>query len=163
MEFVIDVSEASTALETAALLLPISSLASLAGMLDTSSILSKLGSLYTLSIPHKISNGGPESYRPPYVAFLWGDFQFFGAVQNIDTKVVLFDFGGIPKRAEVSLTMLGQAMNPPGKSEELAGIYNPPYKWLSLTKKDMIMPMKSTDIRVALLGMKSMSTFKSST
>ena len=112
-------ASAATAL---ALMAPVSSLASLLGQEDTNTVINDIARLHQLTIPrqHKTEK---DVVRPPYVAFLWGNFQFFGGVTSIDSKVVLFDFGGIPKRAEVSIKMIGQSFNAPKDEYELAGGY----------------------------------------
>lgn len=155
-DIVLDVTEPDLGLAgNLALLAPISSLASLAGMLDTTSVLEDISALHQLTIPRQHPDQ-KDVQRPPYVAFLWGDFQFFGGISSIESKVVLFDFGGIPKRAEVSIKMVGQALHAPKDEYELAGGYGKSgdtfkgytYSKLKSYSGSMLM---STDLRVSLL------------
>lgn len=46
-----------------------------------------------------------ESHTPPVVCFRWGSLQFRGYVKDITSKYVLFNQGGMPLRAQVSLSM----------------------------------------------------------
>lgn len=134
-DIVLDVSMPEAGLAgAAALMFPISSQASRSGMDDTRSVLEEIMVLHNMTIPRWIDP--KKAYkRPPFVAFLWGDFQFFGAIDSIDSKCVLFDFRGIPKRAEVSISMLGQAFNAPKDPGELTGAIDN-YKYKSLAWKD---------------------------
>mgnify|MGYP005737067345 CR=1 FL=1 len=140
-----------------ALLAPISSLAAAVGMLDTTSVLTDVAKLHKLTIPYK-TKANPKVLRPPYVAFTWGDFQFFGGIQSIDSKVILFDIGGIPKRAEVSISMIGQAMYAPTDEYELAGGYGKSgdnfagYIKQAKSLSSFSSDADSTDLRLALFG-----------
>lgn len=138
-----------------ALLAPIPSLAALAGQADTNSVLPDIAALHQLTIPRQHPDQ-EDVQRPPYVAFLWGNFQFFGGISSIESKVILFDFGGIPKRAEVSIKMVGQSLHSPVDEYELAGGYGKTgdtfkgytYKPLSgYAGKGL----KATDTRLAML------------
>jgi hypothetical protein len=139
-----------------ALLAPISSLASLAGMLDTTSVLEDIAKLHQLTIPRQHPTA-EDVQRPPYVAFLWGDFQFFGGISSIDSQVILFDVGGIPKRAKVSIKMIGQALQAPKDEYELAGGYGKTGDTFSGYPYEKLKPFgtssaKSSDLRVLMLG-----------
>ncbi len=149
-DVVLDVSEPDLGLESnLALLMPISSSAALAGMLDTTSVLDDISMLHKMTFPRQ-GDSGPNHIRPPFSAFIWGDFQFFGGLQDITSKIILFDIGGIPKRAEVSISMIGQAMHAPANAEELAG-YMPDHKYDPLSSYSDS-SAKTTDIRVSLLS-----------
>lgn len=156
-EVVLDVTEPDLGLAgNLALLAPISSLAALAGMLDTTSVLEDISALHKLTIPRQHPDQ-EDVQRPPYVAFLWGDFQFFGGIASISSKVILFDFGGIPKRAEVSISMVGQAMHAPADEYELGGGYNKSGDTFKGYKYDKLKAYsdskaKSSDLRLGLLG-----------
>ncbi|MEL6350108.1 MAG: hypothetical protein AAFV53_43815 [Myxococcota bacterium] len=149
-DVVIDVSEPEINFFSpmaATQLLPISSLASLVGYADKTSVLPEIEKLVKLTKPGKVSmklkDKTIEVHRPPFVAFIWGDFEFFGGIQSIDSKVVLFNPLGVPKRAEVSISMLGQAVlgkdtPAPKKAEEIAGYFGTAgysYKDLAKYKK----------------------------
>jgi hypothetical protein len=147
-----------------ALLAPISSLAALAGQADTNSVLPDIAALHQLTIPGHLP-GQKDVQRPPYVAFLWGNFQFFGGISSIESKIILFDFGGIPKRAEVSIKMIGQSLHAPKDEFELAGGYGKAgdafggyeYKPLSAYKGS---GLTATDTRLSMLdGMKPKATW----
>jgi hypothetical protein len=71
---------------------------------------------------------------------------------------VLFDFRGIPKRAEVSISMLGQAFNSPTDPGELAGAIDN-YKYKSLKWKDPKVIMPTMDPRLAAFGKATVKTF----
>ena len=155
-DVVLDVTEPDLGIAgMGALMLPISSLASLAGMLDTTSVLDHIMTLHKMTIPRWIER---DKYkRPPFVAFLWGGFQFFGGIQQVESKVVLFDFRGIPKRAEVSISLLGQAFHEPKDPAELTGAVDG-YEYEELESMSATMSLRamadlgSTDPRVMLMG-----------
>ncbi|MFT4976224.1 MAG: hypothetical protein ACI8S6_002120 [Myxococcota bacterium] len=149
-DFVLDCSEPEDSLAMAALMLPISSLASLAGMADTTSVLKDVMTLHDMTIQRNVDAEGNYK-RPPFCAFLWGDFQFFGGIVTVDTKAVLFDFRGIPKRAEVNISMLGQAFQAPKDASELTGT-STTYSYKSLGKKLTVPTDMSMDPRLALFG-----------
>jgi len=157
-DVVLDVTEPDLGLAgMAALMLPISSLASMVGMADTTSVIDDIMVLHDMTIPRWIEK---DKYkRPPFCAFLWGDFQFFGGVQSVESKAVLFDFRGIPKRAEVSIAMLGQAFNAPKDPTVLTGATDDfSYDKMSSTK--LTVPASfSTDPRLALFGKASKKSF----
>lgn len=46
--------------------------------------------------------------RPPQVTFCWGSFSFCGYVDNVDVKYTMFEKGGMPVRAEVSLSLVSK-------------------------------------------------------
>lgn len=154
-DIVLDVSMPESGMTSmAALMMPISSLASIAGMSDTRSVIDDIMILHDMTIPRWIEK---DKYkRPPFVAFLWGDFQFFGAIESVESKCVLFDFRGIPKRAEVSISMLGQAFNAPKDPGELTGAVDN-FKYGTLKWKKPL-PSFSMDPRL-MMGKASLKTF----
>jgi len=116
-----------------ALLAPVSSLAALAqSLLNTDSVMDDVASLYKLTLPGQDSKQ-EDVIRPPLCAFVWGNFQFFGGVTSIDVKLVLFDLSGLPRRAEIQMSMMGQAMHVPKDKKELFGNYGGSYKYESLS------------------------------
>ena len=120
-EIVLDVTEPEGGLmNTAMLMAPISSVAAMKGMADTTSVLTDIKILHEMTIPRWYSKDDGAA-RPPMCVFLWGDLEFFGGIETVTSKCVLFDFRGIPKRAEVSISMLGQAMYAPKSPEDLTG------------------------------------------
>jgi hypothetical protein len=134
-----------------ALLAPVSSIAAAAeSFLNTDSVMDDVSQLYKLTLPGE--DPVTKARRPPLCAFVWGNFQFFGGLTDFNAKFVLFDVKGLPRRAEVSISMLGQAMNVPGDKRELFGDYNKSgYKYPSLstfTKSKVT----SYGLRNALLG-----------
>lgn len=163
-DVVLDVSELDLGMAgMATQLLPISSTLALLGMLDGTSVIDEIAELIELTIPGKVEmtlrDKTIEVVRPPFCAFVWADFQFFGGVQSVDSKVVLFNPFGIPKRAEVSITMLGMAVigdvKAPSEPEELAGYYGKDgYKYSSLDSFPMFMSLATlTDSRIAALAL----------
>lgn len=44
--------------------------------------------------------------RPPSVTFCWGSFRFGGFVNHVDAKYTMFEKGGMPVQAEVSLELV---------------------------------------------------------
>jgi hypothetical protein len=117
-----------------ALLAPVSSsMASAQSFANTDSVMEDVTKLYKLTLPGEDPKTGAK--RPPLCAFVWGNFQFFGGLTDITVKFVLFDSKGLPRRADVTIKMLGQAMNVPGKKEELFGDYSESgYKYPSLSQ-----------------------------
>lgn len=69
------------------------------------SVLKPIHRIYDLTMPMQVG----EAVRPPCVVFSWENFDFQGVVQSVDFDVVLFDASGRPKRANVTLTLLGKA------------------------------------------------------
>lgn len=155
-DVVLDVTEPELTLAgMGALMMPISSLASLYGMKDTRSVLDHIMILHKMTIPRWIEEN--KYKRPPFVAFLWGGFQFFGGIQQVESKVVLFDFRGIPKRAEVSISLLGQAFHEPKDPAELTGAVDEyPYETLDPMLQTMVGrklgALGDIDPRVARMG-----------
>lgn len=77
---------------------------------NTRSVLDSIIQFHKLTMPLKITDGADEIIRPPVVAFLWEQFQFQGVVQGFDVELLLFDATGRPKRAKVTLQLMGKAM-----------------------------------------------------
>lgn len=86
---------------------------------DTSSFYEMQNSLY--SEPVKQSGSDVTKYtsvlmdlvciegkvhRPPQVTFEWGSLSLTGYVNNVDVRYTMFEVGGMPVRAEVSLSIL---------------------------------------------------------
>ncbi len=74
------------------------------------SVLDNIINFHKLTMPLKITDGADEIIRPPVVAFLWEQFQFQGVVTGFDVELLLFDSTGRPKRAKVTLQLMGKAM-----------------------------------------------------
>jgi hypothetical protein len=107
--------------------------------------------LYKLTLPGEDEK---KTKRPPVCAFVWGNFQFFGGLTDFSAKFVLFDSKGLPRRAEVSISMMGQAMHVPGEKGEIFGDYKKSgYKYPSLTAYKAS-EVTSYGFRNALLGIK---------
>lgn len=49
--------------------------------------------------------------RPPQVTFCWGSFHFCGFVGNVDVKYTMFEKGGMPVQAEVSLSLVSKDLS----------------------------------------------------
>lgn len=71
------------------------------------SVLKPIRRFYELTLPMQVG----EVIRPPCVIFAWENFEFQGVVQSVDFEVTLFDSAGRPKRANVSLALLGRAFS----------------------------------------------------
>ena len=147
-DVVLDVSMPDSDVASASsLMLPISSTDAQSGSLDSRSVLTDIVTLHKMTIPRWVK---VDKYkRPPFVAFLWGDFQFFGAIESVESKAVLFNVNGIPKRAEVSISMLGQAFVAPKDSADLAGA-GKDFKYETLNAQ-LSKPKAEGDPRVTLL------------
>ena len=135
-----------------ALLAPVSSIAAAAeSFLNTDSVMADVSQLYKLTLPGEDPDK-PGAYRPPLCAFVWGNFQFFGGVTDFNAKFVLFDVKGLPRRAEVSISMMGQAMHVPSDKAELFGNWTGKgYKYPSL-KSFTASKVTSYGLRNMLLG-----------
>lgn len=156
-DIVLDVSEPelSFGADAAAMMLPISSLASIAGHRNTDSVVADIQTLHQMTIPRKLDDDGTY-VRPPFCVFLWGDVQFFGGITTVESKVVLFDIAGRPKRAEVSVSMIGQAFHTPTKAEELTGTAKIDWKKMDKAGKlDGRGTTQDMDPRLAMLGVKT--------
>ena len=67
----------------------------------------------------KKNNAALEIY-PRLVKFTWGDvIEFSGAIEKFSFKILLFDSDGIPKRAEVTLGLVGIYGKYTGPAEDL--------------------------------------------
>ena len=82
---------------------------------STASVLPAMEAYYGLTMPMKIS---ADVVRPPVVLFRWEEFRFLGVVRAIDADVTLFDATGCPKRAKLSLSLLGRAFAEASSSAE---------------------------------------------
>lgn len=51
-------------------------------------------------------------HRPPVVRFCWGSVKFPGVCINVDAKYVAFEPGGMPVRAEVTMTLMTMSLEP---------------------------------------------------
>lgn len=69
------------------------------------SVLPLIRRFYDLTLPMQVG----EAVRPPCVVFSWENFDFQGVVQTVDVDVLLFDSSGRPKRANLTLTLLGKS------------------------------------------------------
>lgn len=67
-------------------------------------------SAYTKKLMSLIQVDG-KLHRPPFVTFCWGSIRFHGFVEKVDTRYLMFENGGMPVRAEVSLSMISQDMS----------------------------------------------------
>jgi hypothetical protein len=68
--------------------------------------------LHKLTLPMKMKDdNGDEVLRPPICAFIWGDFQFQGVIEQLKVDFKLFDANGVPRRAECKITMKGRALS----------------------------------------------------
>ena len=68
------------------------------------SVLTKIREMTML---HKTSWKDGEIVRPHLVKMEWGDFKFFGGIKDFTYTFTLFDSDGLPKRAEVNLSLVG--------------------------------------------------------
>jgi hypothetical protein len=104
---------ALTAISTA------SALASLAGgnalvqaMLpkNDKSILEPLDKLAKLAEPYEATaaTGTAKKILQPVLRFKWGEFKFVGVITKLDTKILLWDDKGKPRRAELKIEMSGR-------------------------------------------------------
>ncbi len=62
-------------------------------------------SAYTKVLLSLVSIEG-KLHRPPEVTFQWGSFSARGFVENVDVNYTMFEIGGKPVRAEVTLKLL---------------------------------------------------------
>lgn len=117
-ELLFDESEyRSGALGSAAMaLMPMSGLGNLLGFIvgNDSDVLAATRAIGALTRPLVLSAG--KRY-PPMVLFTWGKFAFTGYVTDVDTEYLLFDTDGNPRRAKVSVEMLGSAFTGKGEAD----------------------------------------------
>lgn len=95
---------------TAAALNPVVRLgpaASMLGLSNEASVMEKLDELGTLTTP--VEDKNEKFWHPPTVKFVWADFSFYGVIKKCDTQITLFSAKGTPKRAKVSISILGRA------------------------------------------------------
>lgn len=53
-----------------------------------------------------------KKHRPPLVTFSWGPVRFSGFVEDVDVNYTMFEKGGTPVRAEVSLNIVSVELEP---------------------------------------------------
>lgn len=46
-----------------------------------------------------------KKIRPPKIIFRWGNFQFLGVVESLNTSFIMFSEAGVPIRAKVSIKL----------------------------------------------------------
>ena len=97
------------------------------GATNDESVLTDILDFYKLTMPLRVTQGGDEVIRPPLVAFIWEQFQFQGVVQRLDVEMLLFDDTGRPRRAMVTVALLGRALSGASSSEDFFKLeYSPP-------------------------------------
>lgn len=79
------------------------------------SVLPAVEGFYAFTMPLKVDS---DVIRPPVLLFTWEEFRFLGVVQNLDVDVLLFDASGAPKRATVTLSLLGRAFAEASTADE---------------------------------------------
>ena len=79
------------------------------------SVLEDIQAFFELTMPLKIS---ADVIRPPAVVFEWDEFRFLGVISSLDVEVLLFDDGGAPRRAMVTLGLTGRAFAEASSSAE---------------------------------------------
>lgn len=85
----------------------VSSLIGLKG--NTNQVTAFVHALYALARPIVPSDTDGESdARPPLLVFAWGDFRFYGFLDSIEVRYLLFDLDGNPRRATVDLALSGR-------------------------------------------------------
>ena len=73
------------------------------------------------------------THQPPFVRFLWGDFlNFEGKITRSDVRYTMFGRNGIPVRAEVKLSILGE------EAQMLAQSKQSPFESPDRTKERML-------------------------
>ena len=83
------------------------------GAVNTASVTDQINTLIRMTKmtdddKKKKKSGSKDPVYPRLLKFTWGDqIQFSGAIDKLSFKILLFDSDGIPKRAEVSLGMVG--------------------------------------------------------
>ena len=86
-------------------------------LLNENSVVSRkdmgdVAKLHKLTLPLLFKDENDNDVmRPPICAFIWGDFQFQGVIQDLKVKFNLFDANGVPRRAECTVTMKGRALS----------------------------------------------------
>lgn len=68
-------------------------------------------SVYTKKLMSLVRIEG-EKRQPPLVIFSWGTVRFSGFVENVDVNYTMFEKGGLPVRAEVSLNLISVELQP---------------------------------------------------
>lgn len=68
-------------------------------------------SVYTKKLMSLVRIEG-KVHRPPLVTFWWGPVRFSGFVENVDVNYTMFEKGGTPVRAEVSLNIVSVDLEP---------------------------------------------------
>lgn len=67
-------------------------------------------SAYTRKLMSLVQVNG-KLHRPAVVTFCWGSVRFSGFVEKVDTRYLMFENGGMPVRAEVSLNIISRDMS----------------------------------------------------
>lgn len=68
-------------------------------------------SVYTKKLMSLVRIEG-KVHRPPLVTFSWGTIRFSGFVESVDVNYTMFEKGGTPVRAEVSLHIVSVELRP---------------------------------------------------
>lgn len=68
-------------------------------------------SVYTKKLMSLVRIEG-KVHRPPLVTFSWGSVRFSGFVEKVDVNFTMFEKGGTPVRAEVSLNIISVELEP---------------------------------------------------
>jgi hypothetical protein len=119
----------------------------------TGSVLEDMQTLYDLT-KKKVESGQTEG-RLPVLAFLWHDFRFTGVITALGFDVKLFDALGAPRRAKVSITMMGQAFENVNAAQVLRTELNATesmdeFSAMGLSTAKAASTLKATALRVAL-------------
>lgn len=72
------------------------------------SILDPLDKLAKLAEPYEATAGTAKKILQPVLRFKWGEFKFVGVITKLDTKILLWDEKGKPRRAELKIEMSGR-------------------------------------------------------
>lgn len=83
------------------------------------SVLDPMKKLYALTMPLKITD---KEIRPPVVAFIWEQFEFYGVITDLQAETTLFDYTGQPKRAELTITLEGQALTKASSADDVLNV-----------------------------------------
>ncbi len=119
----------------------------------TGSVLEDMQTLYDLT-KKKVESGKTEG-RLPVLAFLWHDFRFTGVITSLGFEVKLFDALGAPRRAKVSIQMMGQAFEDVDASQVLrteidAEEEMDQFSSMGLSTAKVASTLKATALRVAM-------------
>lgn len=98
---------------------------------NTESVVKQVMEIHRLTMPMKFA----DRIRPPTAAFIWGGFQFQGVLTKVDVDFQFFDEMGKPRRALVTVAMMGRALTAANSVDDLLnGTYAPPSKSSSYKK-----------------------------